>query len=189
MSQNTDDIRSFIAYRVTEGFDTVHEIIEETTAYASESFGHENIDSEIKRLTAEILADHRRKQTDWQGETDCEKLNRAFDALNEQRIVARQNFSCCLNCGHREIWDEIEEVETRHPVDGYVFYHLQCTEDAVKTGQLLMAYGSVEEDEECLQRVVHAVVQELQKVGLNAEWNGSMDSPISVNGLAWRRRR
>lgn len=189
MTQDLDNIRSFIADRIVEGFDTVHEIVEEATAYASESYGRENVESEIKSLTAEILADYRRTQNDWQGETDCEKLDRAFAALNTQQIVARQNFSCCLNCGHREIWNEIEEVEERHPVDGYVFYHLQCTEDAVKTGRLFMAYGSVAEDEECLQRVGHAVVQELQNVGLNAEWNGSMNSPISINGLVWRRRR
>ncbi len=189
MTKNLDDIRSFIAYRVTEGFDTVHEIIEQATAYAAESSGRKDIQHEIKQLTAESLADHRRKQADWVGQSDCEKLDRAFDALKGKRIVARQNFSCCLNCGHHEIWDEIEEVEKQHSVDGYVFYHLQCTEDAVKTGQLSMAYGSVEDDEECLQRVGRAVVEELQKFGLSAEWNGEIGSPILVNDLVWRRRR
>jgi hypothetical protein len=183
------DMRSFIAYRIAEGFDTVHEIIEEATAYAQETHGRENIQPEIKRLIGELLAAHRRKQSDWQEATDCDKLDQAFNTINQLSIVARQNFSCCNNCGHREIWDEIEEVEKHRTVDGYVFYHLQCTEEAVKSGQLRMAYGSVEEDEACLQRVGRTVVQELRKVGLNAEWNGSLDSPIIVNGLVWQRRR
>jgi len=189
MPDELDDVRAFVSRQVREGFDSVHEIIEQTTHYAYEKQGLEDLEPEIRRLVAEALAGHRRKQADWAGQTDCDKLDQAFEALNGLSIVARQNFSCCLNCGHREIWDEIEEVEKQHPVDGYVFYHLQCTEDAVESGTLLMAYGSVEEDEECLQRVGHTVVHELRRAGLNADWNGSINSPITVNDLVWRRRR
>jgi hypothetical protein len=85
--------------------------------------------------------------------------------------------------------DEVEAAEKERPVIGYVFYHLQCTERAIKTGQLLLAYGCIEEGPEALQRVGTAVVAELRRVGLNASWGGTDHHPIVVEGMVWRRRR
>jgi hypothetical protein len=182
------DINHFIAYQVAEGFDTVHDIIENATAYAQEKYGR-NIKTEIRKLTAERLVEHKWQEASWDGQTDCDRLDQALDELNKIDIVARQNFSCCNNCGHREIWDEIEVVEKSRTVKGYVFYHFQCIEEAIKSGRLLMAYGSVEEDEQCLQEVANTVVGKLQTAGLKAEWSGDQDSPIIVNDLVWLRRR
>src|SRR5208337_4485547 len=114
--------------RVTEGFESAHEIIENAIHYAFESYEREDLRGVIKRITAESLAGHRAEHAGWEGSTDCDRLDEAFAALNNQGIVARQNFSCCNNCGFTEIWDEIEDEEKRRPVEGYVFYHLQCTE-------------------------------------------------------------
>jgi hypothetical protein len=144
---------------------------------------------EIKRLTAELLAVHRAEQAGWGPTTDCDRLDEAFAALNREGIVARQDFSCCNNCGFTEIWDEVEEAEKQRPVDGYVFYHLQCTEQAIKTGQLLMAYGCIEENPEAFKRVGNKIVSELRKVGLNASWGGTAAHPIVVECIVWRRRR
>jgi hypothetical protein len=116
-------------------------------------------------------------------------LDEAFSNLNAHGIVARQDFSCCNNCGFTEIWDEVEKAEKQQPVIGYVFYHLQSTERAIKTGQLLMAYGCIEENAEAFQRVGDAVVAELRRVGLNASWGGTEYHPIVVEGIVWRRRR
>ena len=70
-----------------------------------------------------------------------------------------------------------------------MFYHLQCTERAVKTGQLLMAYGAVDDDPRSLIRVAHTIVAELRRAGLNASWGGTHGHPIVVDGIVWRRRR
>jgi len=103
--------------------------------------------------------------------------------------VARQDFSCCNNCGFTEIWDEIEQEEKHRPVEGYVFYHLQGTERAINSGQLLMAYGCVEDDPGTLHRVAHKIIAELCRVGLNASWRGTTGDPIVVEVIRWRRRR
>ena len=94
-----------------------------------------------------------------------------------------------LCTAHTEIWNEVEEEEKRQLVEGYAFYHLQCTERAIKTGQLLIVYGCVEDDTEALHRVANKIVAELCKFGLNASWQGSSGHPIVVNGIVWRRRR
>jgi hypothetical protein len=189
MDEALEDLRSFIAYRVQEGFESVHDIVENATNYAYETHGRDDLQQDIKRITAELLAAQRAGQAGWEGSTDCYRLDEAFAALNRQGIVARQDSSCCNNCGFTEIWDEVEKEEERHTVQGYVFYHLQCTERAIESGQLLMAYGCVEDDTEAFHRVANKIVAELRRVGLNASWQGTAGHPIVVDGIVWRRRR
>lgn len=189
MAEVLEDLRAFVAYRVREGFESIHEIIENATDYALGKHQRDDLQPEIKRITAELLAAHQTEQAGWEAPTDCDRLDEAFVALNRQGIVARQDFSCCNNCGFTEIWDEIEEEEKRQPVEGYVFYHLQATETAIESGQLLMAYGCVEEEEATFVRVANKIVAELRRAGLNASWGGTAYHPIVVDGIVWRRRR
>jgi hypothetical protein len=189
MIQALDDVREFIAQSVREGFECAHEIIENAQNWAYEKYGRDDVLPEIKRLTAEALTVHQAEQAGWGPTTDCDRLDAAFEALNAHGIVARQDFSCCNNCGFTEIWDEVEKEEKDHPVEGYVFYHLQCTERAIKTGQLLMAYGCVEEDPKAFLGVASKIVAELRNSGLNASWGGTESHPIVVEGIVWRRRR
>jgi hypothetical protein len=189
MANNLDDLCEFIAYRVREGFESTHEIVENAHDWASSRYERDDLLPEIKRLTAGALAAFQAEQAGWGPTTDCDRLDAAFAALNAQGIVARQDFSCCNNCGFTEIWDEVQEAETHQPVEGYVFYHFQCTERAIQTGQLLMAYGSVEDDPAALPRVGDKVVAELRRAGLNASWGGTAGHPIVVEGIVWRRRR
>jgi hypothetical protein len=189
MAEVLDDLRSFIEHRVREGFESAHEIVVNARAWAYEKLARDDLAREIKRLTAEALAAHRAEQAEWGPTTDCDRLDAAFAALNQQGIVARQDFSCCNNCGFTEIWDEVEEADNHQLVEGYVFYHLQCTERAIETGHLLMAYGCVEDDPATFKRVGKKIVAELRRVGLNASWGGTADHPIVVEGIVWRRRR
>ncbi|MHB1423348.1 MAG: DUF6891 domain-containing protein [Gemmataceae bacterium] len=188
MAEVLEDLRAFVAYRVREGFESVHEIIENATDYALGKHERDDLQPEIKRITAELLAAHQAEQVDWEAPTECDRLDEVFAALNRQGIVARQDFSCCNNCGFTEIWDEIEEEEKRQPVEGYVFYYLQATETAFESGQLLMAFGCVEENAATFIRVANKIVAELRRVGLNASWGGTAYHPIVVDGIVWRRR-
>jgi len=189
MAESIDDLREFISYRVREGFESAHEIVENAQDWADDKYDRDGLPSEIRRLTAEALVAHQAEQAGWGPTTDCDRLDAAFAALNAQGIVARQDFSCCNNCGFKEIWGEVEKEEKQHPVKGYVFYHLQCTDRAIKTGQLLMAYGSIEDDLQAFLGVANKIVAELRKAGLNASWGGTAGDPIVVEGLVWRRRR
>ena len=189
MAEALDDLRAFIAYRVREGFESAHQIVENAHDWAYDKYERDDLLPEIKRLTAELIAANRAEQAEWGASTDCDRLDEAFAALNSEGIVAKQDFSCCNNCGFIEIWDEVEEAEKLQPIEGYVFYHLQATELAINTGKLLMAYGCVEEDPEAFQRVGRTIVAELQRVGLYAAWGGTAGHPIVVEGMVWRRRR
>jgi len=189
MAETLNELRQFISHRVSEGFESVHEIVDNANSWAFERYERDDLLPEIKRFTSEAIAAHQSQQAGWGPTTDCDRLDEAFAALNAQSVVARQDFSCCNNCGFTEIWTEVEEAEKLHPVEGYVFYHLQCTERAIKTGQLFMAYGCVEDELEAFQRVGTKIVAELRRVGLDASWGGTPGHPIVIEGMVWRRRR
>jgi hypothetical protein len=162
------DIRFFVDSQIRQGFSSVHEIVEETTDFVFETLGRDDLEIEVQHIVTDLLVAYRTEQGYWKSSTDCDRLNEAFAALNRQGIVARQNFSCCNNCGFTEIWDEIDREEKHQPIEGYVFYHLQGTEQAIKTGRLLLAYGCIEEDMKVLTKVANKIVEELRHVGLDA---------------------
>ena len=184
-----EDMRAFIDLQIREGFKSVHEIVESASHYALETLGNINLRTEINRVVADSLVTYRAEQGTWESITDCDRLDKAFVSLNCQGIVARQNFSCCNNCGFTEIWDEVEQEEKHQSIEGYVFYHLQFTERAINTGQLLLAYGCIEEEEADLTRVVNRIVTELRRFGLYAKWQVSAYDPIIVEGIVWQKRR
>lgn len=184
-----NDLREFIAACVRQGFESVHEVVDNAKIYAYERLGRDDLTSDIQRLTAELLIAHRAEQAGWENTTDCDRLDQAFAALEQRGIVARQNFSCCNHCGFTEIWNEVDETEKSRPVDGYAFYSIQSTKHVIETGQLLMAYGCIEEEADALQRVAELVVEELRRVDLSASWGGTASHPILVSDLVWCRRR
>jgi hypothetical protein len=61
-----EDLRRFIAYRVREGFRSVHDIVENATSYALETHGRDDLQPVIKRFVAELLAEHRAEQSGWE---------------------------------------------------------------------------------------------------------------------------
>jgi hypothetical protein len=184
-----EGVQSFIASRIEEGFDSGEQIIEDAAEHARDEHGLDDLEPQIERITAELLAEHRQEQSGWIGPTDCDKLDAAFDDLEEAGIVARQNFSCCSNCGHGEIWGEIEETQAERKVTGYVFYHMQDTEGVCSSGSLYLKFGAVAKSEKAMTGVGRKIVRALTKQGLHAVWNGDPGRCVEVHRLQWRRRR
>ena len=80
-----------------------------------------------------------KQQYKWQS-----KVDKAFETLEAQGIVARHDFSDCMTGGAAEIEDEIRRfARSGNPV-GYTFYHGQDTFHADDCGVLHLAYGSVD---------------------------------------------
>lgn len=188
-----DEIRAFIARRVAEGFDSEEEIVEEAIGYFSEELGEsDELNSLVEELACELLEAHQESEQSWQGDTDCDRLDRAFSELEENGIVARQNFTCCQTCGHAEIWEEIEQAkqeERETKPSGYVFYHMQDTERAVEDGALYLAYGAVDNSDDMAIKTAQKISEILRRNGLDVSWNGSLDKRLLVENMTWRRRR
>ncbi|MFJ8015569.1 DUF6891 domain-containing protein [Streptomyces sp. NPDC096339] len=142
----------------------------------------------VTREQAEALADRLwlervAEQAGWRGETDPERLTRAFTALEETGITARENFTCCRSCGQSEIGGE-GAPDAR----GFVYFHTQCTDSAAAGHGLMLFYGGFDGSSETTVAIGHEVVVALEAVGLHTEWNGDPGRAITVTHLAWRRR-
>ncbi|MFH8380801.1 DUF6891 domain-containing protein [Kitasatospora sp. NPDC018058] len=145
---------------------------------------------EAERIVAPLWTERLAEQAEWPETTDVDRLEEAFDALEEQGIVAAMDFTCCAGCGYAEIGDEADE-DSR----GFVFFHQQDTEAAAAGRGLMLRYGGFhagDEPKEVSERrtveVGRAVVAALEGVRLPVEWDGSPHTAIRVAPLEWLNR-
>ncbi len=185
-----DHVRGHVALHVDAGFDSADEIADGTLEYFEGDDETPALDlAAVRKLTEEELARHEAEEASWSDPTDCDRIDAAFEALESKGIVARQNFTCCQNCGHGEIWDEIKGARKSRPVAGYTFFHMQDTDRAAAGGGLYLAYGATEPGDEAGVQVGKVIVSELQAAGLKTDWDGTMNKRIAIVGLAWKKRR
>ncbi|MEU0881032.1 hypothetical protein ABZ345_20695 [Lentzea sp. NPDC005914] len=141
----------------------------------------------VSREQAQALADRLwlervAEQASWQGETDPQRLTRAFTALREAGITARENFTCCRSCGQAEMG-----AEGGHDARGFVYFHSQCTDSAAAGHGLTLLYGGFDGSSETTAAIGREVVAALEAAGLNAEWDRDPGRAITVTPLNWRR--
>ena len=171
------------------GLPSEEQIVDGVTEMLEDEHKRSDLRPHVSRITAELIEEHRRDQTTWTTPTDCDKLDTAFANLEQQGIVARQNFACCQNCGHAEIGAEIENARKIRKIKGYTFYHMQDTESASETGTLWLAYGSLSGKEDDSLTVGHAIAKAIRAEGLTVNWDGSLSTRICVVKMDWKRRR
>jgi hypothetical protein len=183
------DLEAFIGRLVAAGFETPEEILRAAEDYIADDLDQRRIDVVSGPMLERALAAHAAAEKAWPALTDCDRLDAAFAALERKGVIARQNFSCCGNCGSSEIWDEVDAArDAGDPAHGYAFFHMQDTERAVDDGGLYLNYGAVDEGEEAALSVGHEIVTAVEAAGLKADWDGSWDQRIHVS-LDWKRRR
>lgn len=123
------------------------------------------------------------EQAAWEGETDPERLSRAFTALEATGITARENFTCCRTCGQAEI-GAAGSPDAR----GHVYFHSQCTDSAAAGHGLTLLYGGFDGSPDTTASIGQEVVAALRETGLPVEWNGDPSRAITVAPLDWRKR-
>ncbi|MEU3570878.1 hypothetical protein AB0E96_21020 [Kitasatospora sp. NPDC036755] len=145
---------------------------------------------EAERIVAPLWTARLAEQAGWPRTTDVDRLADAFDALEDEGIVAAMDFTCCAGCGYAEIGGEAAEDSV-----GFVFFHQQDTEAAAAGRGLMLRYGGFRTGEEAAEvserrtvEVGRAVVAALEAVGLPAEWDGSPHTAIRVAPLEWLNR-
>lgn len=140
-------------------------------------------------LFREVIAEHEREQATWPAVTDCDRLDAAFDDLNEHGVLARHHWLCCQTCGHAAMPEEYDRVVGKgRPARGYAFYHLQDTERAVEGDGLYLAYGAFSNEDGAEASVGRDIVDALRRHGLDPSWDGNVTSRILLP-LEWHRRQ
>jgi hypothetical protein len=183
------EIAEQVSRAVAEGFDDPDDIIESAVEMFEEEADEEVVRPIAERLTTKAVRAHLKAQAAWPAVTDCDRLDAACTELNAAGIVTRQHFTCCSNCGHLEIGDEIKEEKANGlTVRGYAFYHMQDTESAAEGGGIYLKYGASRKGSAALVRIGQEIVAVLQRHGLKTDWNGEGTTAIQVD-LDWKRRR
>lgn len=105
--------------------------------------------------------------------TDRELLRDAFCLLRRRGWTARMNFACCSTCGHYEL-----STDKKMP---FTFFNRQANnafdhEDLILDGLYLQWSES--------DNNAYAIVECLEEVGLEAEWDGHEYSAVLVIGAS-----
>jgi len=182
------NVTEYIRNKVAAGFDRPDEIAQSAADVFSDEASPLELEAFAKTEVPRVIEEHLRAEMDWPSPTDCDRLDAAFAELEANGIVARQDFSCCGNCGVAEIYDEMDQAQKQSmPVRGYTFYHTQDTEAAAEGHGLYLNYGSTEEGETPAVAVGHEIATTLRKHGLRSRWDGELKQRIDV-GMQWQRR-
>lgn len=141
-------------------------------------------------LRAHVLPEFERKaqaELAWEPETDCDRLDAAFEALEEQGILALHNAGNTMSDGHEDAAAILEESGSANFI-GYCFYHGQDVERALSGGGLLIAFDHIEGDVPEKATIGEAVQAALEAEGLATEWNGDPETRINLPDFEWKRR-
>lgn len=188
-AEKLEEMRSFIRREVAGGFSDPEEIRDGAVELLAKDNDADELREYAARMFREELEAHRKSQIAWPPVTDCDRLEAAFQELERKGIVCRQNFSCCGTCGAGEIEAEIESIQAEgKPARGYVFYHMQDTDAAVRGEGLYLNYGAAQAGERPALQVAHEIVGALEQQGLSVQWDGTWATRIHVQ-LDWKRRR
>jgi hypothetical protein len=110
-----------------------------------------------------------------------QRLTDAFKALRKQKMVTRQNHSCCGSCSAYEIGTFIEERnEQGKGYIGAVHYNRQAKQHMDYLGNVMLDYGGVEDGPKTTVEIGQMVVEALEAEGLTAVWDGNRSSSIKV---------
>lgn len=184
-----DELRRYIHLDVWGGFVPVDEISSTAVELLQDDYGRRHLIPLATSVLREELEAHKLAQAGWSDLTDCERLDAAFDRLEQSGIVSRQHYSCCGTCGAGEIWDELQDqLAQGRSMRGYVFYHEQDTESAVDNALLYLSYGSAQETPEASVAIGREIIAELERHGLSTHWSEDLEHRIGVD-VTWQRRR
>jgi hypothetical protein len=185
------EVEAWIRSQIIAGFCALDDIVEGARDVYFHGEGapefDEEIESQCRAMANKCLEELLQEQKSWVGPTDNDRLESAFDDLENQGIIAMMNWTCCQTCGHYEIGEPIEEAkESGLNVIGYTFFHQQDTDAAVEGHGLMFAYGALEEKNDL--EVPKKVVATLERHGFKVSWDGTTSQRIAIPEFNWRRR-
>ena len=102
------------------------------------------------------------------------RVKSVFSVLRTKGFIARMNFSCCMSCGLAEM----EEILKKRGKEKWCFWHNQDDISMREGHNLMLRYGNIDPKESVAAG--KEVCEELDRVGLAWNWNGSSEKCIEV---------
>ncbi|MCR9231503.1 MAG: hypothetical protein NXI29_10875 [bacterium] len=156
-----------------------------------EVFPDEEMDIKlVKQACDQRIQSWQREQKNWPAVTDCDRLDKAFEKLEEQGIISIQFAGNTQSDGY-EIFEDTLHIHD-HPasVIGYCFFHKQDLERVMDGKDLILSFGPVNpEDEKSRGPEIGKIIQqELEQAGLKVKWDGTFNERIRVTDMVWQKR-
>jgi Ankyrin repeats (3 copies) len=128
----------------------------------------------VKRIERHV-AQLREAQQAWPAETDCDRLDLSFSALNRAGIIALQHAGPTHADALEDVKDERRFREhRREAVQGYCFFHSQNIDDAFGGGGLWLGWGEG-------APIAERILEVLRQHGLVATWDGDPEQKLLVS--------
>ena len=143
----------------------------------------------LRELIKVEMERYKAEQRSWPTVTDCERLDRAFTALETQGILAIHNAGFEPSDGITEVTERYHAAGgAASRVVGYCFYHRQDIDYALKHGELGLAFGDINGDRSRGVEIGDRVRSALSAAGLQVTWSGSINDKLAIKGFRWQRR-
>ncbi|MFP2930723.1 DUF6891 domain-containing protein [Pyxidicoccus sp. 3LG] len=191
-NEREEALRRQVELAVLGGYE--HEL--EVLTRLEEAAKHEVMDSAATARLLEyargLLAARRQEEARWTEPTTNDAIASAFEELYEKRhILAVENVEWPLS----EVWAQITSAAQGDydPPRGATFFHAEDVPRAVQGEGLLLYYGALSDDgtrqDVGSPAIAREVLATLERHGVAAEWDGSLESPIRILPFPWRNRR
>lgn len=123
----------------------------------------------------------------WPAVTDYDRLHAVFYTLHEKGICALHNTGMTMSDGFEDVSEAVANAPPDH-YHAYCFYHGQDVERAVNGRGLMLAFGSLDDDQNHALAAARVIVTDLQHAGFDVVWDGSFKSRISLPAMDWKKR-
>jgi hypothetical protein len=156
--------------------------------------GVEELAPALRKLARELCAKQKAAEAKWKAPTMNDRIDAAFDALDDAGIVAMQNAGYTMSDG----WEDCnEEARARNDAGdrprGATFYHGQDLERGVQNEGLMLVYGAYEDDDAKHDKASIAIAREvvatLARFGVKTKWNGKVETRVEIVSFKWQKRQ
>jgi hypothetical protein len=154
-----------------------------------EIFGDDEEQEEWTEATVQrVFTEKRADEKTWPKVTDCDRLDRVFEALEKRGIITDHDAGFTKQDGLDSV-DELyaDEGGAKSAFVGYCFYTSQERDAAIEGGGLWLAYGSFPGRGEAAE-VGRLLREEFERAGFKVEWNGDVKTRILLPEFRWQRR-
>jgi hypothetical protein len=182
-----EDVRHWVHYAVWGGDYDAEEIV----LLIEDQLGEDDEVDEpwLRKLIRTEYASKRKAEKTWPKVTDFDRLDRVFQKLHEQGMIALHNAGFTQSDGLdfvEESYRDSGGVKSNYA--GHCFYTEQDQECAIDGGGLFLGFGHLTGDSEKGVEVGNRIRESLQKEGFEVDWDGTIKKRLFMPKFRWHRR-
>ena len=143
----------------------------------------------IDQLIQEEFQKHQKAALSWEQPTDPEKLLAVFNELRKLNIIALHKAGPNNSSGRSDAaWIHSKMLAEDILSAGYCFYHEQNLENALEQGELMIAFGMIDETTDAATKKLGELIYgHLAKAGFSLSWDGEAKTKIKITNISWQK--